>query len=187
MNRAYLEPTPIIDSDHPSIIKFAEKTVGQTRNRVAQAVKLYYAVRDGIWYNPYLPFYAPEHFKASNVLKEKQGYCISKASLLCALGRARGIPSRVGFANVRNHLATEELIRNIGSDVFAFHGYTEFHLEGKWVKATPAFNAELCKKHRVQPLEFTGRENSVFQPYNRDKQMFMEYVADHGTLSLIHI
>ena len=50
-----------------------------------------------------------------------------------------------------------------------------------WVQATPAFNKELCLKHRVVPLEFNGRENSIFQPYNLDKKQFMEYVAYHGT------
>jgi hypothetical protein len=59
----------------------------------------------------------------------------------------------------------------------------EFYLEGKWVKATPAFNLELCRRHSVIPLEFDGRSDSIFHPYNREKKMFMEYVADHGTFA----
>ncbi|MBW2127714.1 MAG: transglutaminase domain-containing protein, partial [Deltaproteobacteria bacterium] len=118
---------------------------------------------------------------ASNVLKAGRGYCVCKASLLCALGRACAIPSRVGFATVRNHLASRELIEYIGTDLFVYHGYTEFYLEGKWVKATPAFNAELCKKHHVKPLDFNGREDSLFQPFNLEKKQFMEYVEYHGT------
>ena len=187
MDKRYLEPTAIIDSDHKSIIKFAEQTIGKTTDPVDRAVRLYYAVRDGIWYNPYLPFYLPEHFQASIVLRKGEGYCISKASLLCALGRACGIPSRVGFADVRNHLATDELIQYIGSSLFVYHGFTEFHLKGKWVKATPAFNAELCKKHHVAPLEFNGYEDSIFQPYSLKKKQFMEYVADHGTFADIPV
>jgi len=172
---AYLKPTPIIDSDHPRIVAYAQAAVaGAGEEPVAKAVRLYYGVRDAIWYDPYLPFDKPEHYRASSVLERRRAFCIGKATLLCALGRASGIPARVGFADVRNHLATRQLREFMGSDVFVFHGYTEFYLEGRWVKATPAFNIELCRKHRVAPLEFNGREDSVFHPFNQDSRLFME-------------
>jgi len=181
MNKKYLDPTAIIDSDHQTIIEYANNTVGHAgADPVKKAVKLYYAVRDDIWYDPYYPFYLPEHYRASNILKSGRGFCISKVSLLCALGRACSISSRVGFATVRNHLATPKLIEFLGSDLFVYHGFTEFYLAGKWVKATPAFNLELCKKHNVIPLEFNGREDSIFQTYNMEKKAFMEYLDFHG-------
>ncbi len=180
---SYLAPTAIIDSDHKSIQDCARKSIGGSTNPVEIAVKLYLAVRDGIIYDPYAPFYLPEHYRASYVLKRGRSFCVPKASLLCALGRACGIPSRVGFADVRNHLATKQLIEFLGSDLFVYHGFTEFWLEEKWVKATPAFNSDLCKRHRVPPLEFNGREDSIFQPYNLRSQRFMEYVAFHGVYS----
>jgi transglutaminase-like putative cysteine protease len=154
---------------------------------VSRAVKLYYAVRDAIWYDPYLPFYRPEHYRASHVLKKGRAFCVGKATLLCALGRVCGIPSRVGFATVRNHLATRQLIEFLGSDLFAYHGFTEFYLNGRWLKATPAFNAELCRKHNVIPLEFNGREDSIFHQYNCEQKQFMEYVEDHGTFADIPV
>ncbi len=188
VDRRYLEPTSIIDSDHPRVIAFAlEVTSGGTGTAVEQAVHLYYAVRDGIRYTPYYPFYRPEHYRASEVLEAGKGYCVPKASLLCALGRARGIPTRVGFAHVRNHLSTRQLLEYMGTDLFVFHGYNEFFLEGRWVKSTPAFNAELCRRHRVAPLEFDGREDSLFQPYNLDRRQFMEYVEDLGTCADIPV
>lgn len=184
----YLKPTAIIDSDHKDIVQYATDTIADKTNKpVEKAVKLYYAVRDRIWYDPYYPFFLPEHYRASNVLKSGRGYCVCKASLLCALGRASGIPSRVGFATVRNHLATRQLIEHMGSDLFVYHGFTEFYLEGKWVKATPAFNKELCERHRVIPLEFNGREDSIFHLYNAEKKKFMEYVEDHGTYADIPV
>jgi len=185
---AYLKPTAIIDSDHPHIVEVARATVADAGDEpIAKAVRLYYWVRDAIWYDPYLPFDKPEHYCASNVLERRRAFCIGKATLLCALGRAAGISARVGFADVRNHLATRQLIEFMGSDVFVFHGYTEFYLEGRWVKATPAFNIELCRKHRVAPLEFNGREDSVFHPFNQDNKLFMEYVKDHGTFADIPV
>ena len=176
----YLTPTGIIDSDHHSIRDYARNIIGKSMDPVDKAIKLYLAVREGIRYDPYTPFYLPEHYQASKVLKRGRGFCVPKASLLCALGRACGIPSRVGFATVRNHLATEQLIAFIGSDLFVYHGFVEFYLEEKWVKATPAFNIELCQKHHVPPLEFNGREDSLFQTYNLENRKFMEYVEFYG-------
>jgi transglutaminase-like putative cysteine protease len=184
----YLSPTAIIDSDHNMVIDYAMAAVKNAADDpIEKAVKLYYAVRDVIWYDPYLPFYRPEHYRASNVLKRGRAFCVGKATLLCALGRACGIPSRVGFADVRNHLATKQLLEFLGSDLFVYHGFTEFYLNGKWCKATPAFNIQLCKKHKVIPLEFDGCNDSIFHPYNIDKKQFMEYVADHGTYADIPV
>ncbi|NNL78552.1 MAG: transglutaminase domain-containing protein [Desulfobacterales bacterium] len=186
--RKYLSPTAIIDSDNDILIDYAMTTVEDSASDpVSRAVKLYYAVRDVIWYDPYLPFYRPEHYQASNVLKKGRAFCVGKATLLCALGRVCGIPSRIGFATVRNHLATSQLIEFLGSDLFVYHGFTEFYLEDNWVKATPAFNIELCRKHKVIPLEFNGRDDSIFHAYNSEKKQFMEYVDDHGTFADIPV
>ena len=187
-NKLYLSATSIIDSDSKSIIDYAQTvTESVDKDPISKAICLYYAVRDGIWYDPYTPFYRPEHYRSSVVLKRGRAFCIGKASLLCALGRACGIPSRVGFADVHNHLATKQLIEYLGSDIFTYHGFVEFFLDGKWVKATPAFNKELCRKAKVTPLEFNGCEDSIFQPYNEEKKLFMQYIKDHGTYADIPV
>jgi transglutaminase-like putative cysteine protease len=184
----YLLPALSIDSDHAAIIDYALDTVRDVgKDPLAQAVKLYYAVRDGIRYDPYAVSHLPEHYRASTVLKDGRGFCVQKATLLCALGRVCRIPSRVGFATVRNHLATTQLIEFVGSDVFVFHGFTEFYLEGKWVKATPAFSNAICRIHNVKPLDFNGRDDSVFQAYDLSQKKFMEYVEHHGTYADIPI
>jgi transglutaminase-like putative cysteine protease len=187
MMEEYLNPTAIIDSDHATVRGYAMEVAGGGRDAIEKVVRLYLAVRDGIRYDPYAPFYRPEHYRASYVLERRKSFCIPKAALLCALGRACGIPSRVGFATVRNHLATRQLLDYLGSDLFVYHGFVEFHLEGKWVSATPAFNQELCHRHRVPPLEFNGREDSLFHPYNLDNQKYMEYVAYHASYADIPV
>lgn len=176
----FLAPTPILDSDNEDVIRFAEEASDDATEPVNVAIRLYYAVRDKIWYDPYYPFYLPEHYRASNTIKNRRGFCIPKAALLCAVGRAKGIPTRIGFANVKNHLATRQLLDYMGTDIFAYHGFTEFYLDGKWVRATPAFNKELCERHNVAPLEFNGREDSIFHAYNNDNKPFMEYVEYLG-------
>src|SRR5271157_3345965 len=179
----YLIPTAIIDSSDKTVRDYAMDVVSGVDDPFEMAVKLYVTVRDNILYDPYTPFYLPEHYRAGYVLERGRGFCVPKASLLCALGRACSIPSRVGFASVRNHLATRQLIELLGSDIFVYHGFVEFFLAGKWVKCTPAFNSELCKRHNVPPLEFNGREDSLFQAYSLDNQQFMEYMEYYGSYS----
>jgi transglutaminase-like putative cysteine protease len=144
-------------------------------------VSLYYAVRDGIRYNPFLDFSSESAFRASDCLAAGEGFCVGKAALLAAVARADGIPARVGFADVKNHLTTPALRERMGSDLFVYHGYAELFLDGRWVKATPAFNVELCRRFRVKPLEFDGREDSIFHPFDEDDRRHMEYLRDRGS------
>ena len=177
----YLAATAVMDRDHPAVREFAQDIVHGMDDPVEKAVKLYLAVRDRIRYDPYSPFHLPLHYQASFILSRKRGFCIPKASLLCTLARACHIPCRLGFATVKNHLATRQLVEYLGSDLFVYHAFVEFYLEGRWVKATPAFNRELCERHGVAPLEFNGREDSLFQPYNAAHEKFMEYVEELGS------
>ncbi len=178
--KPYLEPARYIDSAHPRVAAFAAANAGGGTDR-ERAVSLYYAVRDQIRYNPFLDFSDDAVFRGSACLETGEGFCIGKAALLAACGRAAGIPSRVGFADVKNHLTTPALRARMGSDLFIYHGYTEFHIDGRWVKATPAFNRQLCERFRVKPLEFDGREDSIFHPFDADERRHMEYLRDRGS------
>lgn len=175
----YLQSGVYIDSDHPAVASFAHDRV-RGATEIERAVSLYYAVRDGIRYNPFLDFTVDSAYRASSCLEAGEGFCVGKAALLAACARAEGIPARVGFADVKNHLSTPRLLEYIGSDLFVYHGYTELFLEDEWVKATPAFNLALCTKFRVKPLEFDGRHDSIFHPYDQDARRHMEYVRDRG-------
>ncbi|OWY21721.1 transglutaminase family protein [Sphingobacteriales bacterium UPWRP_1] len=180
MYAPYLQPTPFIDSAHPAVVDFAQKTTQHCQTDIEKAVVLYNAVRDGIRYDPYHIDLRPEAISASLTLQRGSGYCIEKALLLAAAARALGIPNRLGFANVRNHLATEKFVRALRTDVFVFHGYVLLLLDGKWVKATPAFNKDLCERFGVAPLEFDGLHDSVFQEYDHKGKVYMEYLHYHG-------
>jgi transglutaminase-like putative cysteine protease len=175
----YLSPGRYIDSAHPAVLAFSKQHLKGPTER-DRAVSLYYAVRDIIRYNPFLDFSDPEVFRASAVLGAGQGFCVGKASLLAACARAAGIAARVGFADVKNHLTTPRLAETMGSDLFVYHGYTELFIDGKWVKATPAFNLALCTRFRVKPLEFDGAEDSIFHPFDEDDRRHMEYLRDRG-------
>jgi len=179
----YLNPTYYIDSDHPEVIAFAGLNCESGGKEMEKAVSLYYAVRDGIRYNPYSMEPGKESMKASSVLNKGNGYCVAKAVLLAACARSQKIPARLGFADVKNHLTTKRLMRLMGTDVYIYHGYTELFLNNKWVKATPAFNLTLCNNFNVRPLEFDGTKDSIFHPFDKSGNKHMEYVKEHGSFA----
>jgi transglutaminase-like putative cysteine protease len=178
----YLQPGRFVDSDDPKVIEFSRRHA-KGASDLEKAVALYYAVRDGVRYHPYQNFTLDDTYRGSVCLERGVGWCVPKAALLAACARVAGIAARVGFADVRNHLTTPDLTAKMGTDLFVFHGYTELLLEGKWVKATPAFNLALCTKFRVKPLEFDGRNDSIFHPFDQDDRRHMEYVNQRGAFA----
>jgi transglutaminase-like putative cysteine protease len=176
----FLTPAAFIDSAAPNVVEFARQVAPAGTDPVTRAVRLYYAVRDDVVYTPYCDFQSPDTFRASTVLARGGGFCIGKAALLAAVARAASIPARVGFADVRNHLCTPRLRVLMGGDIFYYHGYTEMCVGDRWVKVTPAFDRALCDKFGVRPLEFDGRADSLFHPFDRSGRRHMEYLRDRG-------
>lgn len=174
-----LAATLFLDSGHPEVAAFARRAAGDGPPR-ERAVRLYYAVRDGIRYDPYAFHLSPDWLRSSRTLETRSGWCVPKAVLLAACCRAEAIPARLGFADVKNHLATERLLEMMGSDLFIWHGYVSMLLDGRWVKATPAFNIEMCRRFGVLALEFDGAADSLLQPYDAKNRRHMEYVRDRG-------
>jgi transglutaminase-like putative cysteine protease len=171
-----------VEADHPDVIAFAEEAIAGATTDREKAVALFYAVRDKIRYDPYVMTDDPEIYRASAVIDAKVGYCINKSVLLAAAARAVGIPARLGFSDVRNHLNTEKLRERLGgTDLFLWHGYTEFLLDGRWVKVTSAFNIELCERFGVLPLDFDGEHDALLHPYTADGRDHMEYVQERGS------
>jgi hypothetical protein len=54
-------------------------------------------------------------------------------------------------------------------------------LDGRWLKATPTFNMELCQKFGVMPLEFDGSSDCILHSYDMKGNKHMEYVNFHGS------
>lgn len=161
-------------------MSYVEDVVAGVEEDTQRAVAVYYAIRDGILYDPYSADISVAGLKATTVLEEKRGWCVSKAILLAACCRALGIPARLGYADVLNHLSTEKLRQRMKTNVFYWHGYTALYLDDRWVKATPAFNIELCEKFGLKPLEFNGRDDSIYHAFDQAGNRHMEYLHDRG-------
>jgi transglutaminase-like putative cysteine protease len=179
----YLKSGRFIDSGTPQVNAYAQDIAGAAGSDVEQILLLYRAVRDGIVYDPYVDVSDPENFRASTVLTRGRGFCIGKAALFAAGARAIGIPARVGYADVRNHLTSPRFYDYMKTDIFIWHSYADVHVGGRWVKATPAFDIALCERLNLKPLEFDAQADSLLHPFDRAGRRHMEYLKDRGTFA----
>ncbi len=176
----FLKPTPIIDCDAKVIQESAQKVAAGKKRTVDKAINLFYFVRDEIKYYPYQPRYLLEHFRASTTLVRGDGFCTQKAVLLVALSRAVGIPARLGFAIIRNHLMPAKMTEFVQGNVLPDHGYAELWLDRKWVKATVAFDLEMCQSNGIIPVEFDGTNDAKLYSHTQDGELHIEYLRDRG-------
>jgi transglutaminase-like putative cysteine protease len=176
----HVAATAFIDAGHPDVRAFAERAVAGVETDPERISRLFTAVRDEIRYDPYQLSHDPEDYVASNVINRGAAFCIPKAVLLTAAARSLGIPARLGFSDVKNHLQSPKLAARMRTDVFVYHGYSELHVRGAWRKATPAFNAELCERFGVPPLTFDGSADALLHPFAADGSSYMEYIRDRG-------
>jgi transglutaminase-like putative cysteine protease len=179
----FLAPGRYLDSDAPAQTEFARSVTAGAGSDLERIVRLYRVIRDSIAYDPYVDLADPANYRASSVLTGGRGFCVGKAAVLAASARSLGIPARVGYADVKNHLTSPKLYAQMQTDVFLWHSYAEVFVEGRWAKATVAFNLALCDRIGVQPLEFDGRNDSLFQPFDRQGRRHMEYLKDRGTFA----
>ena len=178
---SWLAPTWFIDSDDEAVADFAAAAAGDATEPTEVAVRLFYAVRDGFRYDPYDVDHEPGAFRASTVVSSSSNWCVPKSVLLTAAARQRGIPARLGFADVRNHLTSEKLSAQMGTDLFAWHGYSELLLGDRWFKLSTAFNIELCQRFGVKTLDFDGTDDALMHPFDVAGNRHMEYVNQRGS------
>jgi len=172
--------TASLDYEDPIVQAFVDRTLAGRRGTPREnAVLLYYAVRDELLYDVYDADLSRDGLRASSILSRGRGFCLHKSIVYAAACRAVGIPSRLVFADVRNHLASGKLLELVGGSLF-FHGLTSVWLDGRWMKATPVFNKLLCRLYRMAPLEFDGMTDSLYQPYDAENRRYMEFVKHHG-------
>ena len=180
---ADLAPTRFLDSEHPDVRRFVDRVAGTAASERDVVSRLFAAVRDEVRYDPYSLSTDPDDYRASAVLAAGSAYCVPKAVLLTASARAAGIPSRLGFADVRNHLQSARLLSAMGTDLFVFHGYSIIFIDGDWRKASPAFNRELCARFGVAALDFDGSSDALLHAYTGSGKRHMEYVHDRGSFA----
>ncbi|WP_115462197.1 transglutaminase-like domain-containing protein [Winogradskyella aurantiaca] len=176
----YLKATYFLDFESDHIQKVISDLNNNSLTTQQKAIDTYKKVRDGWRYDPYSISLAKDNYKASTIAQRNFGNCVEKSVLLVACLRGLGIPARLHLGKVKNHIAVERLTEKFGSNELTPHGMVNVQLNDAWLKCSPAFNADLCARFNVDPLEFDGVSNSFLQQYNSEGSLFMEYTEDYG-------
>jgi transglutaminase-like putative cysteine protease len=177
----YLKPTFYLNYEDERFQEFI-KPFAEIQDKSIRAEQFYLHVRDYFLYDPYHLDLRPSALQASHLVAKNRAWCVEKAIVFAAGLRAFGIPARLGYAIVENHIGVEKLIRILKSNKIVFHGYVEVYLDKfqSWTKATPAFDVRVCRLNKVEPLIWNGTRDSLFQAYSQGNK-FMEYHHNYGT------
>ncbi|MFY7671520.1 transglutaminase-like domain-containing protein [Tenacibaculum sp. MEBiC06402] len=176
----YLRETYFFDYSNEVIQNIISGFKNETLSGKEKTIRIYNKIRDEWRYDPYTISLSKEKYKASFIGQNESGNCVEKSVLLISCLRGLGIPARLHLGKVKNHIAVERLTEKFGSNELTPHGMVNVQLNGKWLKMSPAFNADLCKMFNVEPLAFDGENSSFLQQYNSSGSLFMEYVDDYG-------
>jgi transglutaminase-like putative cysteine protease len=179
MKNPLLTETQFLDFNSAEVAEFVAKHAG-TGDQKDRAVRLFYAVRDRIHYEIYNADLSASGMRASAILSRGSGLCIHKSVVYAATLRRIGIPARLWFTDVQNHLCSERLAQIMGGRVFHYHCLVSLKLGDRWLRATPVFNRRLCQLYRMTPLDFDGESDCVHHPFDESGQKNMEILKDHG-------
>lgn len=177
-NENYLNATATLDF-HSSEVEAFIADIPTDATKEEKAFWIYHKVRDHFLYDPYHLDLRPNQLKASVVATKRRAWCVEKAVLTAACMRAIGVPTRLGFGIVKNHIGVEKLTSYLQRDEIVFHGFVDVYLNAKWTKCTPAFDQRICAMSGVEPLEWNATEDSLFQEFSSNGR-FMEYLHFYG-------
>lgn len=173
-----LEQTSFLDYNTPNFLDYIEEVKRKSKNE--QATYLFHKVRDDFRYDPYHLDLRKEALVASNIIKKRKAWCVEKSIVLAAGFRAIGIPSKLGYGIVVNHIGVERLVNYLKRPEIVFHGYVSAFIDNKWVKVTPAFDELVCRASKVDVMNWDGKSDVMFQEYNKSGNRFMEYIHYYG-------
>ena len=177
----YLLPSPGVTCQAPQVLDLARRAVRGAADERQAAVSLFEQAREAVAYSPYVPFWAMEHYEAPAVLGRGYGYCVQKSALLAALARAAGIPARLGFADIENHLLGERFLSYLGTNLMTFHCWAELWLSGRWIKATPSFERRLCQEQGWRLVDFDGQNDAMLPADDLAGRPHIIYLRHHFT------
>ncbi|RAP32451.1 hypothetical protein DID75_04980 [Candidatus Marinamargulisbacteria bacterium SCGC AG-410-N11] len=158
----YLEPSNIIDYNHPTIIKKVKALTESCQTELEKAQKIFEFVRDEISHSFDIQNVLIT-CKASDVLAKGHGICFAKSHLLAAMARTMGIPA--GFCYQK--LIFDEQKSKVSTTL---HGLNAIYLKDfkKWIRLDPRGNkrgvqAEFCIEKEI--LAFPVRQELGEQDY----------------------
>lgn len=176
-----LKPTYHLDTESDSVQRFIDAAApDRTVPKRELAIRLHDAVRDKIRYDVYRADVSRDGTRASAIINRGRGFCVHKSIVYATVCRAVGIPARLVYGDVQNHLASARLLEIMGGDTFTYHALNSIQLDDSWIRVTPVFNTTLCRLYGIHPLVFDGHHDSYYHPYDTAGRKHMEFIRWRG-------
>ncbi len=174
-----LGSTHFIDSGQPRIQETIRRLELKALSPRERAKRLSTFVRDEIAYEFAIRF-TPEEYVASQILQEGKGFCVRKAIVLCARGRAAEIPTAVVLCDLRDFTLSSEVKAALRTDVMYHHGLSALHVDGTWVLVDASLTPELDQRKGYRLVEFDGSRDALLPETTLNGSPHVKYVTFHG-------
>lgn len=175
-----LAPTDFVDSMDPSIVAMVEELRVAARRPAERAAALFRFVRDDIRYE-FMAKLSMEEYRASYVLRERRGFCVQKAVLLCALSRAAGVPCALVLSDLVDHSLSPKIASALGTNVMFHHGLNAFHVDGRWLKADASLSPDVTSRKGYRLVDFDGTADALLPATTLAGTPHATYARFHGT------
>jgi len=127
----YVSPTEFCDCENVEIKQKSEELTRNASSPKEAAMNIFNYVRDQMLFA-----IGRTDVKASETLKDKQGFCVTKTNLQVALLRAAGIPARYHQVVLHKDVLKgiiPDPIHDMMDERIPAHPWCECYLSGKWV------------------------------------------------------
>lgn len=135
----YLGSNLMMNTNDPQLIELAKRAAKKEKNPYALADTLRRFVTDYVKTKSLNIGFG----SASEVCRTREGDCSEHGVLLAALGRIHGLPSRVAVGLAYVPIFGGE------SDIFGYHMWTQFFIDGRWVDFDAALRESNCSPTRI--------------------------------------
>ena len=170
-----------IDHDHPDIIKKAKELTDDIEDDWEKVIAIFEFIRDKIVYNFAPVIENATDWKASSVLKQKNGMCHQKSNLQVALFRAVGIPAALTYQSVVDYPLLQSRYKEMIPDgVLVYHALGVVHIDGEWYRMDATLDSGLCDLRGYQLTHVNPNEETLLPETKKDGDAHFEIVEDHG-------
>lgn len=175
-----LAPTGFIDSVDPSIVACVEELRVAALPPAERAAALFRFVRDEVRYE-FMAKLTAEEYRASYVLRERRGFCVQKAVLMCALSRAAGVPCALVLSDLVDHSLSPKIASALGTNMMFHHGLNAIHVDGRWLKADASLSPDLTSRKGYRLVDFDGTADALLPATTLAGTPHATYARFHGT------
>lgn len=174
-----LAATDYVECEHPTIRSLAARLAPPEVPEKERARRLFRFVRDEIRYE-FMAKITPAEYRATYVLEHGGGFCVQKAMLLCALGRAAGVPTALVLSDLVDRSLAPKVVSALGTNVMAHHGLNAFHLAGRWLLADASLTSEVVTRKGYRRVDFDGENDALLSATTLAGSDHAEYARFHG-------